>query len=233
MRIILIFLLAVALLGLGIQDAEAGRRSIRIDFDAWSDEFAIGSGDCPGSSAASDTIVWNGISFIGSSFSLYNVYEYCQTIATYEEFLGADEYLNEDIFFDDETGLAAKIGANQDEPFITAIRYTFLNGGPFEEDTEGFQWAFYFFPNGVTLVTIYGEIPIDPDKFDPWITDGDKIFWDALESGYDGEYFCFDNGEYAGLWDGSNVGTDPIAGCVPPPKPENIFTDGFEIPDSE
>jgi hypothetical protein len=233
MRTIFNFFLAMTLLGLGMQDAMAGRRSVRIDFGAWSDEFPLGSVDCPGSSPGSDTVIWNGFDFIGSTGNSYNVYEYCQAVATYEESLGTDEYLNENLFFDDESGLAAKVGENQDEPFITARRYTFLDGELFEDETDGFQWAFYFFPNGITLVTIYGEIPIDGAKFDPWIVKDGEAIWDSLESGYDGEYFCFEGNKFIGFWDGSNVGSNPSAGCILPPPPELVFANGFEDEEPE
>lgn len=228
MKFLLHTIIAVMLLALGTSSAEAGRRSLRIEFQAWSEGFALGSAECPGSSIVSDNVSWNGFNFIGSSYLIWTVDTYCQTAATYQESLGTDEYLNSAIFGPDEAGLAGKIGANQTEPFITARRYTFLDGPRFDEGTQGFQWAFYFFPNGITLVTIYGEVPIDYAKFDPYITDGVDFIWDSLESGYNGEYFCFDGTTFIGFWDGAVTNGSPQAGCALPPPPEEVFNSGFE-----
>jgi len=207
-------------------DLQAARRSLRIDFGAWDDGQALGTPDCPGSFSDQGLVIWKGFNFNGSFFDVYNVDAYCQSAVTFD--LNEDDYLNSTIFPSDESGLAAKIGDNDSAPFITGIRYTFLDGDRFEETTRGFQWAFYSFPNGITLVALYGEIPTGSFSFEPSIYEDDTVIWDGIEDGYDGEYFCFNSSAFIGFWDGGAVGSSPAAGCVLPPPPEVIFEDGLE-----
>ena len=139
-------------------DTEAARRAIRVEFNEWDEAQNIGSVDCPGSDAHSTEVLWNGIRFSGAGDPVYLIESYCQHSFNYEgDDFGA--WVNEDYFnqeFVNEPGLADLFGPNKTEPLITAIRYTYLDGDRDELDTNGFQWAFYFFPGGITIVALYG-----------------------------------------------------------------------------
>ena len=213
-------LIVLLLLFLASTDAQAGRRSLRVDFGAWTEDgFAIGSADCPGTTVSSSGVSWQGFRFEADPFvpdEQYLVDSYCQTVAQYEDGLEDFEYLNSEIFFDDEAGLAAKVGTNTGLFPVEAIRYTFLDGDRFESETRGYQFAFYFFPNGITLATVYGDWT-SSTAVDVTIHDGGQFIWNGP---YDGEYFCFrddeDGGmEFFGTWDGSLSGSDAAAGCEP------------------
>lgn len=103
-------LLAISLFAVAI-DAEAGRRSLRIEFEdfGWSRALPLGSGDCPGSAQGSPGVFWRGIQFSGGSgFATHNVDEYCQLGIEYDADNPDTPYLNESLFFaaeDDGTPL--------------------------------------------------------------------------------------------------------------------------------
>ena len=216
---------------MSVTDAMAGRRALRIDFDAWSDAYDItGEVLCP----------WHvsGSALIRGAFGFQNDQDpdpyltnaYCQDIPVWDPDTEPDvyEYLNSEIIPEDEAGLAAKIGENKGAEPITAERYTFLDGDQFEPGTSGYQWAFYNFPNGVTLVALYGEVPIEADGYSPFIyyaPDVDNLVWKATTDGFDGQYFCFELGEFIGIWDGEIVGTEPAGGCI---RSNIVFFNGFE-----
>lgn len=211
-RSILIVLLGFVFLATTF-NAEAGRRSLRIDFGDWTEGFTLGTADCPGSSPGSPSVFWSGIQFnSGSSVDgAYSVDEYCQqSLETFSE---------DSLFFEDDAGLADKVGPNDDpDPLnrVTGIRFTFLDRDRFSQDPlpTGYQWEFYFFPGNETLVRLNGEVPIPGGvDFSPFIQDGVEIIWDSEVSGYDGEYWCFDNDEFAGLWDGEPAGSSALDGC--------------------
>ncbi|MFC1777845.1 hypothetical protein ACFL3I_11000 [Pseudomonadota bacterium] len=214
-------LIVLFLLFLGSIDAQAGRRSLRVDFGAWTEGgFAIGSADCPGTDASSSDVGWEGFGFKADPFvphEQYLVDSYCQTAARYQDGMEVSEYLNSTTFFDDEAGLAAKVGPNTGPFPVEAIRYTYLNGDRFESETRGYQFAFYSFPNGVTLATVYGKWT-SSTYIDVTINEGSQFIWNGP---YDGEYFCFSNDnengdtQFIGVWDGSASGSDPAAGCQP------------------
>jgi len=219
-KILKVLLVVLVLLVVSI-DTHAARRSLRVDFGAWTEGgFAIGSADCPGTHASNSNVGWEGFEFKADPFvpqDAYLVDSYCQTVAQYEDGMGDDEYLNSALFGPDEAGLAEKIGTNI-RPFpVRAIRYTYLNGDRFEGETQGYQFAFYFFPNGITLATVYGQW-ISSTYIDLTIHDGIQFIWNGP---YDGEYFCFSNDtedgetQFIGVWDGSVSGSEPAAGCQP------------------
>jgi hypothetical protein len=207
-------------------DLMAARRGLRVDFGAWGDGSAMGPPDCSDGSTTSGSVTWSGIRFVGSFLSTYNYDAYCQSPAAYVEGMSTSEYLNEDSVPEDEAGLAAKIGANTDNS-VTAIRYSFLDRGRFDENVLGFQWAFYFFSNGVTLVALYGNVDLGAFNFDPYIVQSGEFLWDSEVDGFDGEYFCFNGTTFIGFWDGEGGGS-PSAGCQIPTPPEIILVDGFE-----
>ena len=198
-------------------DADAARRGIRIDgFGSW-DEFAIGSPGCPGTTPGETTLVWNSFMFSGRDDDAHLFDTYCQE--------PAPGTLNSgDFSYPDETGLVELIGANPDDA-ITALRYSFLDRPRFDfkEPATGFQWTFYFFPTGVTLVGLYGldEVWLDHRSY---ISDGWTMIWDGTGNNYDGEYFCFDGDRFVGTWDGNLQGSD--AACLN--VLQRVFRDGFE-----
>jgi len=213
-------LAAILFFMMSVTDAMAARRSLRIDFNAWSAAHDITDPDfCPryfaGSALIRGTLVFQNNQFPDP----YLANAYCQDIPNWNSFDDppTDEYLNSEIFSPDEAGLAAKIGENRDPDPVTAERYTFLDGDEFDENTSGNQWAFYAFPNGVVLVALYGEAPIQAEGYSPFIyrsPDSDDVIWEATTNGFDGQYFCFEFGEFIGFWDGELAGTDPAAGCT-------------------
>lgn len=216
---ILASLLAISLFAVAI-DAEAGRRSLRIEFEdfGWSQALPLGSVDCPGSAAGSPSVFWRGIQFSGgSSFATYNVDEYCQHGIEYDADNPDAPYLNESLIFDaDDDGIKQKIGSNNDsDPInnVTARVYSFMDRDRFEDGVQGFQWEFFFFPGDQTLVRLNGSLPIPGGAdFDPFIDDG-SLIWEG--SSYDGEFWCFNGSSFVGTWDGAPAGASPLAGCGP------------------
>lgn len=214
------------------QDAEAGRRSIRVDFGAWNDALPFDDHRCPGGFEQELDIAWRGHQFSATSNPDFKEDTYCQDPGWYSEGDPPETYLNQEIFGPDEAGLAAMIGSNDSSDRskrVYAARYTFLNRDRFSEDPlpEGFQWGFYFFPGDITLVTIYGEIPIGSMGFEPVIYNHHGTVWDSGEEGYDGEYFCFEKNVYIGTWDGelSEAGEESRCELL---LGELIFDAGFE-----
>ena len=221
-RLSLKVLLCIALLLLSLE-TEAARRAIRIEFNEWDEAQTIGSGDCPGSDGHSTEVLWNGIRFSGAGSTVYLTEAYCQHSFNYEgdEF---GDWVNEDYFnqgFVNEPGMADLFGSNDTEPLITAIRYTYLDGDRDEPGTNGFQWAFYFFPGDITIVALYGLTGITLDNTS-YIKKGGTSFWQGDVDGFDGEYFCFRNANYVGTWDGSSVGSEEGVACP------LMLDDGFE-----
>jgi hypothetical protein len=205
---------------MSVADATAGRRALRIDFDAWSAAHNITDTDfCPRYFSGS-ALIRGAFVFQNDQFpDPYLTNAYCQDIPVWDPFSQPDvySYLNSEVIPSDEAGLAAKIGENRGVEPITAERYTFLDGDEFEDGTSGYQWAFYSFPNGVTLVALYGDSPVQSDGYSPFIyysPDSDDLIWKATINGFDGQYFCFELGEFIGFWDGEIAGTEPADGCT-------------------
>jgi hypothetical protein len=231
--IVIASLLAVSL-------AEAGRRSIRIDLGAWGNSVPItpwqGSNEnCPGAGVFGEGdpnfppiqhrgyIIWNDIYFQTATF-----YDppldsfFCQFSAPYDPgFSTPFTYLNFASFPPEEADLAYFIGLNTNNA-VSGLRYSFLGFG--NSGSFGRQWVFYFFPDGLTVVGLYGvpddgstyatESIIDlqlPSANDEW------LLWNSQRDGFSGQYFCFQGRQY-------------IGDCVPPapPPPEEVFMDGFE-----
>jgi hypothetical protein len=208
-------LAALALCALAA-DAFAARRGIRVDGfgDSWTLAEEFGTANCPGASGASLTMTRIGITFIGHHNTLYLTDTYCQNTRP-GSFSGDAMPL-------DEAGLAALIGDNDDDN-VTAARYTYIDRALFSGDEVGFQWGFYHFAhNGVTIATLYGLDGITLTNTTS-IRKGGTILWQAGSDGYDGEYFCFLNGNYLGEWSG--VLGDGSACLVPF---QSLFRNGFE-----
>jgi hypothetical protein len=221
---------ATCLLLLVATDLNAARRSLRIDFDAWGRDwsFKFDNAFCPYhySGSALDYIYRELDSLYFQNLQdddPYTAFMYCQNIPEYESGMQTNEYLNSEVIPSDEPGLAAKIGTNLDG-HVRAVRYTFLDGGPFSEGTTGYQWAFYQFSGGILIVALYTDLPVLAGGFSPAIyfeTNPDysiETYWSAQESGIDGQYFCFDmdgaDPEFIGIWDGEVAGTNPADGCT-------------------
>jgi len=219
-----------------IDEAQAGRRGVRIDVGAWNppEEISLGggSGACPEAGwnaqvpvfEPGPTIFWGWVDWMGfefrtSAFEGLDTFT-CQTSKPYTPGADPSEYLNEAIFPDDEANLGTYIGANTDNA-VHAIRYSFT--GEFQGLVYGRQWTFYFFSDGETLVSLHGVLPGQTTY--EWIYDHANLqyAWRAEDDPYwDGFYFCFyDNGEGAFYYSGT-------CEYAPPPPPEEIFISGFE-----
>lgn len=230
----LLFLALLSVSLLATDDAQAGRRSIRVDVTAWDTAIAIvpyegaATEACPGSGVSASLVVeplyqqgfvqWNSIMFqMALTNGLVLTDFYCQHSRAYEPSADPAEYLNETVFAADEQGLASMVGANTDDA-VSAIRYSFLQSDINGEFNR--QWAFYFFPDDLTVVALYGVKPGETvypfeliyDLIPPY-----PAIWSSTEDGFSGQYFCFE-------------GRDYIGDCVPPepPVPEEVFDDGFE-----
>ena len=209
--------------------ANAIRRSTRVDAGGWSDQKAFGSSDCPGTlalsgnAAASLPLDWGSYRFHGNGDTAYTYNMYCQYTLPGEFNSSSMEFLDPP-----EPALRSLVGANTNDA-VTGIRYTwmtadFLFGGP------SFQWAFFSFPNGVTIVALYGLLDMDPFPPEPLVLDGSTAIkqgtatlWSAAGNSFDGEYFCFLDGEFAGLWNGEL--SDSRSACL---EAAVIFTGSFE-----
>jgi hypothetical protein len=195
---------------LATTSVDAARRSLRIDFGAWGDSQPLGSEQCQGTFEQGPDVIWRGVQFSGSRNAWFNQDSYCQSANQYDKFdyPNPSDHLSSAVFGTDEAGLAEKIGSNNSENLarrVYATRFTFLDEDRFstEDQPEGYQWAFYFFPDDVTLVTLYGETPVGTSGFTPAIYNRYGTIWDSADQGYDGEYFCFEGNLYIGTWDGT------------------------------
>lgn len=214
------FKLALGLLLAGIASlAIAGNRSIRVDgFGDWV-EFARGSAGCPGTtsgSAASNTLVTAlGQTFSGRANTAFLTDTYCQVPTP-----GAGGSLSSaNYFHSDEADLAAMMG---DGTGMTGIRYSMLDRPRFDFTTPptGFQWTFFNFPTGITIVGLYGLQTITLDSTSS-ISGG---IWNGNGAVYDGRYWCFRGNTYLGTWNG--LSTDTGSPCL---KAANVlFRNGFE-----
>jgi len=188
--------LLAALFASVAMDASAARRGTRIDgFGGfWSNQLAIGSVDCPGTTAgvtAADTLVQRlGFTFSGRENAAHTAFTYCQTASP-----GA--LIQANYTYPDEADLASLFG--NDPNAVTGIRYGFFDDDPFGGTPTGFQWAFYTFPNGVTVASLYGfeTQTLDATSY----INGPVAVWNGA-AGYNGEYFCFRPNQYIGAWNG-------------------------------
>jgi len=155
---------------------------------------------------------WNNYQFLTSAFEGLNSF-YCQQSRPWTPGAYPEEYLNREILPADEADLANMIGSNTNNA-VSAIRYSFL--GDYPQFLYGRQWTFYFFPDGLTVVALYGPQDGQTTYEGIWDFNYPGYIWKADVNVWNGEYFCFRDGDY-------------ISDCVtPPPPPEEIFRDGFE-----
>lgn len=199
------YLLFAAIVGIAF-DAHAARRSPRIDgfADTWTLQLAMGTPDCPGTTAgatAADTLIQRlGFTFSGRENAAHTAFTYCQTA-------NPGTLTQANYTYGDETALATLFGS--DPNAVTGIRYAFFDDDPFGGTPTGFQWAFYTFPNGVTVATLYGfeTEALDATSY----ISGPAAVWSGTD-GYDGEYFCFRQNQYIGEWNGEL--TDTTSPCL-------------------
>ena len=210
-------------------DAWAARRGVRVDGfgDTWAtfdgangNPAGIGSANCPGttagSSAANTLVSKLGFTFAGFANTAYLVDDYCQVAL-------AGTLTSTNYYYADEAGLASLFGTNPGNA-ITGIRYSFFDQSRFNFDTPptGFQWAFYTFPSGVTVATLYGleTVTLGSSSY----IGGPVIVWSGL-NGYNGEYFCFRSNQYIGSWNG--LLSDTGSACLKSIS-DKIFANGFD-----
>jgi len=210
--------------------AWADRRAIRVDGfgDTWTtfdgkngDPPGIGSANCPGTTAGASSgntlIQLIGAVFSGRQSTAYLVDDYCQVALP-------GTLTSQNYFYADEPGLARLFGDNPGNQ-ITAIRYAMFDQDRFNFTTPptGFQWGFYSFPSGTTIVGLYGLQSVTLTINTYIIVGATNIFNGA--NGYNGEYFCFDGTTYIGTWDGN--ASDYTSVCTKAAL-GRIFGDGFE-----
>ena len=194
-------LLAVLVLVLLSLDVHAQRRGVRVDAGAWSDPFDIPSASCPGATAGSTLVTWSGHVFSGRNHPDHLFDTYCQTTLP-------GEFSSDALFDPSEAVLAQMVGQNADDR-VTAIRFAFLDGVPFD-DATGFQWAFYRFPSGGGIAALYGfDDPAFVFDASSFIERHHVRYWDGARDGYDGEFFCFEGSTFVGRWDGTLADDSP------------------------
>ena len=208
-------LLAVLVLFLLSLDAFAQRRGVRVDAGAWTDPIDLPSASCPGATASSPLVTFSGHVFSGRNHPDHLFDAYCQTTLP-----GA--FSSDALFDPSEAVLAQMVGQNAGDR-VTAIRYAYLDGIPFN-DATGFQWAFYRFPSGGMIAALYG-FDDPPLAFDhsSYIERNHVRPWDGGRDGYDGEFFCFEGERFVGSWDGT---LDDAPACLL--IGYRLFRGGFE-----
>ena len=217
-------------LGLAAGQASAGQRPIRVDGfgDTWAlfdgkngDPPGIGSANCPGTTAGASSgntlVQMLGAVFSGRQSTAYLVDDYCQVA-------NAGTLTSQNYTYIDERGLA-KLFADNPGDQITAIRYSMFDRDRFDFSTPptGFQWTFYSFPSGTTIVGLYGLQNVTL-TINTYIIVGATNIFDGSQ-GYDGRYFCFDGTTYIGSWDGN--ASDYTSLCTKAAL-GRIFGSGFE-----
>lgn len=198
--------------------ATAGNRSIRVDgFGGDWTEFARGTAGCPGTTAgnaASNTQVTalGGLTFSGRANTAFLFDTYCQVPSSAA--LTSTNY-----FYSDEAALAKMFG---DGTGMSGMRYSFLDRGRFDFDVPptGFQWAFFNFPTGMTIVGLYG---LQTTVLDSTSYIGGAV-WNGTGTIYDGRYFCFRGNIFLGTWNG--LSTDTGSPCLK--AADRIFRNGFD-----
>jgi hypothetical protein len=209
---------------------DASLRAVRVDgFGNWSlgepappsalADFTLPSALCPGWQAGSTRVQWSGYVFSGRDLPIHLTDTYCQVPVP-------DSLTEASYFHTDETGLASLIGSNENNR-VTAIRYSYLdrNRFDFEQPATGFQWTFFRFKAGdheTMIVGLYGLAGVALGHTS-YLSSGNVRLWDAGVDDFDGQYFCFANGDYIGEWNGVVAGGSP---CVL--SAQRIFRGAFE-----
>ena len=177
-------------------DTEA-RRAIRVDGTAWGSNTNLGSPDCVGASNLNTLVSFAGHVFAGREHPAHMQTTYCQ-LTVPGSYTGDANNLFQDA---SELVLADMVDDNAGNR-ASAIRYSFLDGTNVF-DASGFQWVFYLFPSGGTIAGLYGlELPYAFDH-NSYIRQGDARIWDGGRDDYAGEFFCFEDEQFLGTWDGT------------------------------
>lgn len=176
--------------------AEAQRRGLRVDgFGTWT-LFDDPNPACSGWSNGSTLLLGPGLVFSGRNDPSHLTDTYCQIPVP-------GSLTQASFFYPDETSLAAMIGTNPGDR-VTARRYSMLDRPrfDFEDPATGFQWTYYYFVQGGTIVGLYGleDTVLDNRSY---ITQNGVRVWDASVNGFTGQYFCFEGVRYVGTWNGS------------------------------
>jgi hypothetical protein len=180
--------------------ADASRRGVRVDgFGSW-DVYDAPHPICFGWSAGSTLLLGPGYVFSGREDAVHLTDSYCQrpTPGTLTQ---------SGFSYPDETALAAMIGPNTTNR-VTATRYSMLDALRFSGDATGFQWTFYYFVQGGTIVGLYGLEDASLDNRTYISYDGTRLF-DAARDGFTGQYFCIEGLRYMGTWDGEAGSASP------------------------
>lgn len=185
--------------------ADAQRRTIRVDgFGTWDEYNDPPASACPGWIANSTLLFGPGYVFSGRDNPIHLTDTYCQ-VPTPGTLTQAS------FFYPDETALAQMIGTNPGDR-VAAKRYSMLDRPRFDFDNPptGFQWTYYYFPDGGTIVGLYGLENATLDNTTYITKDGVRVF-DASRDGFTGQYFCIDGLTYLGTWNGTLPSSSP---CV-------------------
>lgn len=174
-------LLAILLL-LPASTSEAGNRGIRVDFGDWSPAQPIGSGACPGTTAGSQMVNWNGYLLMGSVDPKYLVDAYCQTTLAAE--FDANSFNGEDSPY-----ISRLVGLNSDNR-VTGIRYTFLDSDRFSQNKQGYQWVIYLFPS-VRLIGFNNSegFELTSATYISHVVDDSYRYWNGADNA-NGDYLC-------------------------------------------
>lgn len=175
-------LIALALMLLAGSGTASAGRAVRIAFDDWSEAQPIGSPACPGTTAGSTVVNWNGFLLVGSDDPKYLTDAYCQTSLAGE--------FDENSFNGENSAVVGRLVGINGENRVTAIRYTFLDRDRFDAEKEGYQWVVYSFPD-VRLIGLNSSAnyALTPDTHIAHEIDSSSIYWSA-DQYPDGEYLC-------------------------------------------
>lgn len=218
------------------------RRALRVEGEfsnTWElAQACVGtSSELPGPIRSDTGVNLSGTVFVGRS-DITTAIERCEVAVQFrnegEDYFNSSDFELEDDFDGDDPNLLSNaairklVGENKDQ-FSKAIRYSFLN--------DGFQWLFFTFSNGATLVrfrgieTSSGLIPLD-DRTS--IVNGSTVYFRGdLWADYNGEFFCFDGPEFRGVWNeqafldrdaSRSTSLDPLQDCSLNNLPEGLPT---------
>ena len=224
--------------------AEA-RRALRIEFAGdWGDQLTLPGTECPGTSSQNVSI-FNpvkesmGLNLDTVSFEVSGAYTTSSGATSRIEqdylqnaYCQDGPFLEAFSFPDDEDPALRNLVGDNDTQDVKGLRYTFTpSDSLFDEGVLGFQWVFYTFPNDITLVRFRG-LNGDGESISQTTVQvkqsGAVLFEDfSLFTPYNGEFLCFENQTYLGLWDEQTFNfQDPLPGCK---IPENQEDDEEEI----
>ena len=234
--VLVVLLLALLMMP---HSAEA-RRALRIEFAGdWSEDQSDSPGaDCPGVSNQNVSVVGPvrptmGLDLNTVSFEVSGAYTTSSgATARIEQDYLLNAYcqdgpqLSNLSFADDEDPAMQEIVGENANRDVKGLRYTFTpSDSIFDEGALGFQWVFYTFPNNITLVRFRGLTGEGENISQTTIQvkqGGSVLFEDfSLLTTYNGEFLCFQNQTYLGVWDEQTFEfQNPLLGCQIPQEDE-------------